>query len=84
MHKTSSKFKKIIKNCSKNTCNSTIVEYYNDPTELIDKLEIIVGSLKTGNTSTELINEGMVIIDELLQNGYINIEQHEELYNKLI
>ena len=83
MHKTSSKFKKIIKNCS-NTCNSSTIEYYNDPAELIDKLTIIIGSLESGNTSTELIKEGMIIIDELIQKGFIDKKQHEILYNKLI
>ena len=47
LHKTSSKFKKII-NCS---CDNQTIEYYNDPNELLNELEIIIGSLKSGNTS---------------------------------
>ena len=80
IHKSSSKFKKIIKPCK---CSSPI-EYYNDPTELLDKLTIIIGSLESGNTSTELVKEGMLIIDELLQTGFIDKKEHEILFNKLI
>ena len=81
MHKTSSKFKKIIKGCK---CDNSPIEYYNDPTELLTKLEIIIGSLKSGNTSSELLNNGINIIDELLQIGYIDKKEHKTLYNKLI
>ena len=60
------------------------MEYYNDPTELLNKLEIIIGSLKSGNTSTALLNEGITIIDELLQKEFIDEKEHKKLYNKLI
>ena len=83
MHKTSSKFKKIIKT-SACKCDNSPIEYYNDPTELLTKLEIIIGSLKSGNTSSELLNNGINIIDELLQIGYIDKKEHKTLYNKLI
>ena len=52
--------------------------------ELLNELEIIMGSLKSGNTSPLLLNKGIEIIDELIQKGFINKEQHENLYNKLI
>ena len=38
------------------------VEYYNNPTELLNELEIIIGSLKLGNTSPLLLNKGIKII----------------------
>ena len=60
------------------------MEYYNDPTELLNELEIIMCSLKSGNTSPLLLNKGIEIIDELIQKGFINKKQHESLYNKLI
>ena len=81
MHTASSKFKKIIKPCK---CDNLAIKYYNDPTELLNELEIIIGSLKSGNTSPLLLNKGIKIIDELFQKGFINEEQHENLYNKLI
>ena len=55
------------------------MEYCNDPTDLLNELEIIMGSLKSGNTSHLLFNKGIKIIDELLQKEYINQEQHENL-----
>ena len=82
MHRTSSKFNKIIKHkpCE---CTNSAVKYYNDLTELLNDLEIIIGSLKSGNTSPLLFNNGITIIDELLQKEYINQEQHENLLKKL-
>ena len=59
------------------------MEYYNDPTELLNELEIIMGSLKSGNTSPLLFNKGIKIIDELIQKGLINQEQHENLFKTL-
>ena len=78
MHKTSSKFIKIIKPKEDST-----IEYYNDPIELLNELEIIIGSLKSGNTSPLLFNKGNKIIDELLQKGFIEQNQHENLFKKL-
>ena len=78
MHKTSSKFVKIIKPNEDST-----IEYYNDPIELLNELEIITGSLKSGNTSPLLLNKGNKIIDELLQKGFIEQNQHENLFKKL-
>ena len=82
LNETSSKFKKIIKPCECTT--NTAIEYYNDPTELLNELEIIIGSLKSGNTFPLLLNKGIKIIDELIQKGFINQEQQENLYKKLI
>ena len=81
LHKTSSKFKKII-NCSCD--NNQTIEYYNNPNELLNELEIIIGSLKSGNNSPMLLNKGIKIIDELLQKGNLTLEQHKRLYEKLI
>ena len=75
MHKTSSQFVKIIKPKEDST-----IKYYNDPIELLNELEIIIGSLKSGNTSPLLLNK---IIDELLQKGFIEQNQHESLFKKL-
>ena len=66
MHKTSSKFKKLIKPLNTCSCNNQTIEYYNDSNELLNELEIIIGSLKSGNTSPLLFNKGNKIIDDLL------------------
>ena len=78
LHKTSSKFIKIIK-----AKEDSPIEYYNDPIELLNELEIIIASLKSGNTSPLLFNKGNKIIDELLQKGFIKENQHENLFRKL-
>ena len=78
MHKTSSKFIKIVKPKEDST-----IEYYNDPIKLLNELEIIMASLKSGNTSPLLFNKGNKIIDELLQKGFIEQNQHENLFRKL-
>ena len=82
IHKTSSKFNKITKTSKPKPCDCTTstMEYYNDPTELLSELEIIIDSLKSGNTSPLLFNKGIKIIDELIQKGFINQEQHENLF----
>ena len=80
LHKTSSKFNKIIKTKPSNDAN---IEYYNDPSKLLNELEIIIGSLKLGNTSPLLFNKGIKIIDELVQKWFTNQIQHEKLFKIL-
>ena len=43
-----------------------------------------MGSLKSGNASPLLLNKGITIINELIQKGFFNQEQHKNLYKKLI
>ena len=43
-----------------------------------------MGSLESGNTSPLLLTKGIEIIDELFQKGFIDKNEHEILYNKLI
>jgi hypothetical protein len=56
---------------------------YKDPKELETRLMIMVGSLKAGNTSTELKKDIRSILDEMLNVNYITLKQHRVLYNKL-
>ena len=49
---------------------------------LVDRLELLVASIEYGNTSDELVNEGMSILDTLLENGDITEDQHEGIYRK--
>lgn len=53
-----------------------------NPDKLVDRLELIVASLESGNNSNDLLNEGMSILDTLLQNKEITGEQHELLFRK--
>ena len=52
IHKTSSKFNKIIKTSKPKPrdCVTSTMEYFNYPIELLSELEIILGSLKSCNT----------------------------------
>lgn len=70
IHQTSGKYK---------ICSPVI--YYNNPEELVDKLELVIGSMQSGNNSTSQINEGIKIIDELLKIKKITPEEHEILFN---
>ncbi len=56
---------------------------YKDPKELETKLMIMAGSLKAGNTSTELKKDIRSILDEMLSVNYITLKQHRVLYSKL-
>ena len=65
--KTSGKYKNIL-------CDRT--------DSLLDRLELLVSSIEAGNTSDEVVNEGMSILDTLLENRQITEEQHEGIYRK--
>ena len=54
--------------------------FFNDPKKLLKKLEIIIGLKKVGNTSVELRNMGVAILDTLLKMFVINKQQCEKLY----
>lgn len=55
---------------------------YKTPGELQEKLALIVGSIRAGNTSSELRNDMRAILDEMLENNYIDHKIHEKFYNK--
>ena len=56
--------------------------FFNDPTEMMKKLELIIGSMLAGNNSIELRNTGVAILDMLLRNSVLNRPQYNELYKK--
>lgn len=56
------------------------VVFYNDPKELLKRLELIIGSRHAGNTSIQMHNTGVAILDMLLRTSTINKAQHEKLY----
>ena len=57
------------------------VIYYNNPEKLIEKLDVICGSINAGNSSLELINQGITILDELLKMNRITKRIYEKIYN---
>ena len=58
------------------------IVFFNDVKQLFKKLELIVGEISAGNTSIEMRNTGVAILDMLLKTSKINKAQHEKLYKK--
>ena len=57
------------------------IVFFNDSKQLLKKLELIVGEILAGNTSIEMRNTGVAILDMLLKTSKINKAQHEKLYD---
>ena len=58
------------------------VMFCNNPKELLKKLELIIGERLAGNTSIEIRNMGVALLDTLLKTFAINKSQYEKLYKK--
>ena len=56
------------------------IVFFNDVKQLLKKLELIVGEILAGNTSIEMRNTGVAILDMLFKTSKINKAQHEKLY----
>ena len=56
------------------------VQFFNNPTEMIKKLELIIGSMVAGNNSIELRNTGVALLDILLRNSILNRPQYNKIY----
>ena len=57
------------------------VMFFNDPKQLLKKLELIIGELIAGNTSIQMRNMGVNILDTLLKIATINRSQYNKIYN---
>ena len=58
------------------------VMFLNDPKQLLSKLELIIGEIIAGNTSIQMRNTGVSILDTLLRMSTINKPQYNKLYKK--
>ena len=57
------------------------VKFFNDPNQLLKKLELIIGKILAGNTSIKMRNMGVNILDTLLKIATINRSQYNKIYN---
>ena len=60
------------------------VVYYNKPTELAERMKILVGAMAAGNNSPVIKNDLSMINDELLKIGAIGQKTHEKFYKKYL
>ena len=58
------------------------VIFFNKPKELIKKLDLIIGEILAGNTSIDMRNMGVSILDTLLKMSTINRSQYGKLYKQ--
>ena len=58
------------------------VMFFNDVKQLLKKLELIIGEVLAGNTSIQMRNMGVNILDTLLRMPTINRPQYNKLYNQ--
>ena len=58
------------------------IRFFSNPKELLQKLEVIIGSILAGNTNQGIRNTGVEILDFLLKEGVINKSQHERIFKK--
>ena len=58
------------------------VVFFNDVKQLLNKLELIIGEVIAGNTSIQMRNTGVSILDMLLKMAKINRSQYNKLYNQ--
>ena len=55
------------------------IQFFNNPAEMMKKLELIIASMAAGNNSIELRNTGVALLDILLKNFIINKPQYAKI-----
>ena len=56
------------------------IQFFNNPTEMMKKLELIIGSMAAGNNNIELRNTGVALLDILFRNSILNRSQYNKIY----
>ena len=73
--------KKVGKGVKRGNNNGSLI-YYNNPQQLIDRLRLLVGSKRAGNTNPEIDSEIIGISDELVRKGLIMNYDYTNFMNK--
>ena len=55
------------------------VHFFNNPIDMVKKLELIIGSMVAGNNSKELRNTGVALLDILFKNSILNKSQYTKI-----
>ena len=55
------------------------IHFFNNPTDMLKKLELIIGSMVAGNNSIELRNTGVGLLDILFKNSILNKSQYTKI-----
>ena len=79
-HKKKLELKKKIKGRVRRQRGGNVI-FFNDPKQLLNKLELIIGETIAGNTSIKMRNMGVTILDTLLRMSTVNRPQYNKLYN---
>ena len=79
-HKKKLELEKKIKGRKKQRGGNVV--FFNDVKQLLKKLELIIGEVIAGNTSIQMRNTGVSILDMLLKMAKINRSQYNKLYNQ--
>ena len=58
--------------------------FFNNPKEMMEKLELIIGSMVAGNNSINLRNTGVALLDILLGNAVLNKSQYNKIYRNYL
>ena len=56
--------------------------FFNNPKELVKKLDLIIGEISAGNTNIDMRNTRVAILDELLKSSLIDKTVHKRIYRK--
>jgi hypothetical protein len=59
------------------------IYFYDKPSELLNRLEIVMGEISAGNKNPSLKNLGLGCIDLLLRQRYISKAEHKKLFDEL-
>ena len=60
------------------------IRYISDPNEMIERLNVLMGSVHAGNENSELVEEASEILDKLKELNFITNVQYEGLLDQLI